>query len=218
MRPEGAPRIQAEEHDPLPGMGVRLPVQYVDTASFADYRSVYYKGDRVIKVVDKDWVSMGLRDTARSVRRVLVRPIPRHPRREPVRRADGLTPRNVGVDPSLWTEEGLTRITTQAPAQVRVSAAEKARVDRGEAARGGPRSRACTRRVPPGGLGVSKRGSGPRKPAGPPRRADRDDTMTRSCRRRLAGSRARGPFRRPRRVRDPGDPGGPEHPGDPEAR
>ena len=49
---------------------------------------------------------------------------------------DGLTRWNVEVDPSLWTEEGLTRITRQAPAEVRVAAAEEARVDRG---RGGQR-------------------------------------------------------------------------------
>jgi hypothetical protein len=30
-------------------------ISYVDTESFADYRTLYYKNDRLIKVIDRDW-------------------------------------------------------------------------------------------------------------------------------------------------------------------
>ncbi len=30
-------------------------ISYVDTASFADYRTLYYKNDKLIKVIDRDW-------------------------------------------------------------------------------------------------------------------------------------------------------------------
>ncbi len=37
-------------------------IQWVDPVTFADYRSVYYKNGKPIKVIDKDWRSMGLKD------------------------------------------------------------------------------------------------------------------------------------------------------------
>jgi hypothetical protein len=108
----------------------------VDAASFADYRSVYYKGDTVIKVVDKDWVSMGLPDPRGQYARYWYARSLDTPVESLYAVPDGLTRWNVEVDPSLWTEEGLTRITTQAPAQVRVEAAEEARADRGRGGQG----------------------------------------------------------------------------------
>ncbi|WP_369162724.1 outer membrane lipoprotein-sorting protein [Candidatus Thiodiazotropha sp. LNASS1] len=30
-------------------------ISYVDTESFADYRTLYYKNDRLIKIIDRDW-------------------------------------------------------------------------------------------------------------------------------------------------------------------
>jgi len=30
-------------------------ISFVDTKSFADYRTVYYKGDQMVKVIDRDW-------------------------------------------------------------------------------------------------------------------------------------------------------------------
>ncbi len=36
--------------------------QYIDMDSYADYRAEYYKGGKLIKVIDKDWHSMGLAD------------------------------------------------------------------------------------------------------------------------------------------------------------
>ena len=37
-------------------------ISYVDTTTFADYRTEYFKGDEKIKVIDRDWTSMGLDD------------------------------------------------------------------------------------------------------------------------------------------------------------
>ena len=37
-------------------------VSYVDTKTFADYRTEFFKDGKKIKVIDRDWVSMGLED------------------------------------------------------------------------------------------------------------------------------------------------------------
>ncbi|MEN8180662.1 MAG: outer membrane lipoprotein-sorting protein [Pseudomonadota bacterium] len=37
-------------------------ISYIDTKSFADYRTEYFKGGEKIKVIDRDWVSLGLDD------------------------------------------------------------------------------------------------------------------------------------------------------------
>jgi len=86
-------------------------IQYVDTASFADYRSVFYKGDKVLKVVDKDWASMGLPDPRGQYARYWYARSLDSPVESLYAVPDGLTRWNAEVDPSLWTEGGLTRIT-----------------------------------------------------------------------------------------------------------
>ncbi|MES9850780.1 MAG: outer membrane lipoprotein-sorting protein [Candidatus Thiodiazotropha sp. L084R] len=37
-------------------------VSYVDTKTYADYRTEYFKGDKKVKVIDRDWQSLGLDD------------------------------------------------------------------------------------------------------------------------------------------------------------
>ncbi len=37
-------------------------ISYVDTKTFADYRTEYFKGDKKIKFIDRDWTSMKLDD------------------------------------------------------------------------------------------------------------------------------------------------------------
>lgn len=37
-------------------------ISYVDTKTFADYRSEYFKGGAMVKVIDRDWGSLGLPD------------------------------------------------------------------------------------------------------------------------------------------------------------
>lgn len=37
-------------------------ISYIDTKSFADYRTEYFKGGNKVKVIDRDWVNLGLDD------------------------------------------------------------------------------------------------------------------------------------------------------------
>ena len=37
-------------------------VSYIDTTTFVDYRSEYFKGGNKVKVIDRSWVSAGLAD------------------------------------------------------------------------------------------------------------------------------------------------------------
>ncbi|MCG7919715.1 MAG: outer membrane lipoprotein-sorting protein [Candidatus Thiodiazotropha taylori] len=37
-------------------------ISYVDSKTFADYRTEYFKGDKQVKVIDRDWRSLGLDD------------------------------------------------------------------------------------------------------------------------------------------------------------
>jgi hypothetical protein len=37
-------------------------VSYIDTTTFVDYRTEYFKGGDKVKVIDRDWVSAGLAD------------------------------------------------------------------------------------------------------------------------------------------------------------
>lgn len=42
-------------------------ISYIDTKTFADYRTDYFKNGEKIKVIDRDWVSLGASDDPRSV-------------------------------------------------------------------------------------------------------------------------------------------------------
>lgn len=42
-------------------------VSYIDTKSFADYRTEYFKGSDQVKVIDRDWVPLGKTDDPRAV-------------------------------------------------------------------------------------------------------------------------------------------------------
>ena len=42
-------------------------VSYIDTKSFADYRTEYFKGSEKVKVLDRDWVPLGVSDDPRAV-------------------------------------------------------------------------------------------------------------------------------------------------------
>jgi hypothetical protein len=39
-------------------------ISYIDTKSFADYRTLYYKDDKLIKIIDRDWGLVKNRDTS----------------------------------------------------------------------------------------------------------------------------------------------------------
>ncbi len=42
-------------------------ISYIDTKTFADYRTEYFKNGNKIKVIDRDWVSLGKSDDPRAV-------------------------------------------------------------------------------------------------------------------------------------------------------
>ena len=42
-------------------------ISYIDAKTFADYRSEFFKGDQKIKVIDRDWVPLGVGDDPRAV-------------------------------------------------------------------------------------------------------------------------------------------------------
>jgi hypothetical protein len=42
-------------------------ISYIDAKTFADYRSEYFKGDEMVKVIDRDWVPLGKSDDPRAV-------------------------------------------------------------------------------------------------------------------------------------------------------
>jgi hypothetical protein len=42
-------------------------ISYIDAKTFADYRSEYFKGDQMVKVIDRDWVPLGKSDDPRAV-------------------------------------------------------------------------------------------------------------------------------------------------------
>jgi hypothetical protein len=41
-------------------------VSYVDAKTFADYRTEYFKGDKMIKIIDRDWKSLNMDDPRAS--------------------------------------------------------------------------------------------------------------------------------------------------------
>lgn len=42
-------------------------ISYIDTKTFADYRTEYFKGDKQVKVIDRDWVPLGKSDDPRAL-------------------------------------------------------------------------------------------------------------------------------------------------------
>ena len=42
-------------------------ISYIDAKTFADYRTEYFKGDEKIKIIDRDWVPLGVGDDPRAV-------------------------------------------------------------------------------------------------------------------------------------------------------
>lgn len=108
VRGRPAYRLRSRPKRPDPGYDERIVSVDVDT--FADYRSVYYRAGEVVKVIDKSWRSMGLKDpraqywvywyahTASSGQEgmAFVPPDKVH--------------WNSDLDPDLWTEQSLRRI------------------------------------------------------------------------------------------------------------
>ncbi len=85
-------------------------IRYIDAETFADYRAVYFKGDRRVKVLDKDWIGTQSPDPrALYWRYWYVRTFSTG--QEGVSAApDGVVQWNRELKPSLWTERTLRKI------------------------------------------------------------------------------------------------------------
>lgn len=60
--PRGRPVWRLRSHTRFENWWYDYRETLVDRETFADYRSVYYKDGKPVKVIDKDWRSMGLED------------------------------------------------------------------------------------------------------------------------------------------------------------
>ncbi|MCW8966181.1 MAG: outer membrane lipoprotein-sorting protein [Candidatus Pacearchaeota archaeon] len=60
--PKGKAVYQLESTNKNPDWWYDYRVSLVDTTSYADYRTEYYKDGKLIKIIDRDWRSMGMKD------------------------------------------------------------------------------------------------------------------------------------------------------------
>ena len=82
-------------------------ISYVDTKTFADYRTVYFKDGKKIKLIDRDWTSMGLEDPRGQYWRYWYGKnlVTNHETMVSV--PEQFVSWNREADPSLWTEESM---------------------------------------------------------------------------------------------------------------
>lgn len=92
-----------------PEMGYDERLVWVDTETFADYRSVYYRGGKVIKRIDKSWRPMRLEDP-RAQYWVYWYALTEATGQEGMAFvAPDAVRWNADLDPELWTERSLRR-------------------------------------------------------------------------------------------------------------
>ncbi len=60
--PEGRLTYKLKSRPLIPDVGYDHRLVWVDRETFADYRSEFYRDGQALKVIDKDWRSMGLED------------------------------------------------------------------------------------------------------------------------------------------------------------
>jgi len=82
-------------------------ISYVDTRTFADYRTEYFKGGKKIKIIDRDWTSMGLKDPRGSYWRYWYGKNLVTGHETMVSIPENFVSWNREEDPALWTEETL---------------------------------------------------------------------------------------------------------------
>ncbi len=85
-------------------------VSYVDTKTFADYRTEYFKDGEKIKVIDRDWVSMGLDDPRAQFWRYWYGKDLRNNHETMVSVPEQFVSWNKEADPAIWTEEHLLNL------------------------------------------------------------------------------------------------------------
>jgi hypothetical protein len=108
--PKGKKVYKLKSTTKFPNWWYDYRISYVDTETFADYRTEYFKDGKMIKVIDRDWGSLGLPDkralfwrywygknleTGHETWAVIPEEIVKY---------------NRDMDPKLWTEGTLRRI------------------------------------------------------------------------------------------------------------
>jgi hypothetical protein len=83
---------------------------WVDTDTFADYRSEYYRDDALIKTIDKSWRSMGLEDPRAQYWRYWYARTHASGQEGMAYAPDDVIRWNAELDPDLWSERTLRRI------------------------------------------------------------------------------------------------------------
>ncbi len=82
----------------------------VDAETFADYRSTFFKDGQAIKVIDRDWTSLGLADPRAQVPRYLYARTFANGHETLMVVPQEVITVNADVDPSFWSEQTLRRI------------------------------------------------------------------------------------------------------------
>lgn len=85
-------------------------IRFIDRATFADYRALYYKGEHVVKVLDKDWVGTDVDDPRALYWRYWYVRIPRTGQEAMAAVPDAVVRWNTRQKSSLWSEKSLRRI------------------------------------------------------------------------------------------------------------
>lgn len=85
-------------------------ISYVDTKTFADYRTEYFKGDKQTKVIDRDWGSMGLTDPRAQFWKYWYGKVSENGHETFAVIPKGVVKWNTDKPESLWSEETLTKL------------------------------------------------------------------------------------------------------------
>ncbi|MBF0188896.1 MAG: outer membrane lipoprotein-sorting protein [Magnetococcales bacterium] len=82
-------------------------ISYVDTTSYADYRTEYYKDGALVKEIDRDWTSLGMADPRMQFWKYWYGKTSATGHETQINIPEGGIQWNKDKDPEIWTEENL---------------------------------------------------------------------------------------------------------------
>lgn len=91
-------------------LGYDRRIVWIDSQTFADYRSDYYRGGRLVKTIDKSWRSMGLDDPRAQYWLYWYARTDVSGQESMAYAPRDVVQWNTDLDPNLWTESTLRRI------------------------------------------------------------------------------------------------------------
>lgn len=106
----GRPVYRLRSRPRRPDLGYDERIVWVDTQTFADYRSVYYRDGEVLKRIDKSWRGMGLEDPRAQYWVYWYAYTPQTGQQGMAFVPHDAVDWNQDIDPTLWTERTLRRI------------------------------------------------------------------------------------------------------------